>query len=57
MTLNFELTFEVNLNLENSSYRPFLKDNNEIIYVNIIKQLTKSIKLRLSPANKEILKP
>ena len=57
---------EVTLNLENWTCRPFLKDNNKIIYVNtesndppsIIKQLPKSIELRLSqlPANKEIFK-
>ena len=46
---------DVTLNLENSSYRPYLKDN-KIIYSNtesnhplsIIKQLPKSIELRLS---------
>ena len=54
------------VNLENSSYLRYLKDNNEIIYVNtesthslsIIKQLPKSIELRLSQlsANEEIFK-
>ena len=47
---------DVTLNLKNSSYRPYLKDNNNIIYSNtesnhplsIIKQLPKSIELRLS---------
>ena len=47
---------DVTLNLEYSTYEPYLKDNNKIIYVkaepnhppSIIKQLTKSIKLRLS---------
>ena len=58
---------DVTLNLENSSYRPYLKDNNKMIYSNtesnhplsIIKQLLKSIELRLSQlsTNKEILKP
>ena len=57
---------DVTLNLENSPYRPYLKDNNKIIYVNtesnhppsIIKQLPKSIELRLShlSANEEIFK-
>ena len=57
---------DVTLNLENSIYCPYLKDNNKIIYVNtesnhplsIIKQLPKSIELRLSQlsANKEIFK-
>ena len=55
---------DVILNLENSTYHPYLKDNNKIIYVNtesnyppsVIKQLSKSIELRLSqlPANKKI---
>ena len=62
MTLNLHVT----LNLENSTYRPYLKDNSNIIYVNtesnhppsIMKQLPKSIELRLSQlsANKEIFK-
>ena len=57
---------DVTLNLENSTYRPYLKGNNKIIYVNtesnhppsIIKQLPKSVELRLSQllANKEIFK-
>ena len=57
---------EVTLNLGNSVYCPYLKDNNQIIYVNtesnhplsIIKQLPKSIELRLSQlsANEEIFK-
>ena len=57
---------DVTLNLENSPYRPYLKDNNKIIYVNtesnhppsIIKQLPKSMELRLSQlsANEEIFK-
>ena len=57
---------DVTLNLENSIYCPYLKDNNKIIYVNtefnhppsIIKQLPKSIELRLSQllANEEIFK-
>ena len=48
-----------------STYRPFLKDNNKIIYINtesdlppsVIKQLPKSIELRLSQllGNEEIL--
>ena len=46
---------DVTLNLENSAYRPHLKDNNKIIHVNtksnhpafIIKQLPKLIELRL----------
>ena len=50
----------------NSTYHPYLTDNNKIIYVNtesnhpppIIKQLPKSRELRLSQllANKEIFK-
>ena len=57
---------DVTLNLKNSIYCPYLKDNNKIIYVNtesnhplsIIKQLPKSIELRLSQlsANEEIFK-
>ena len=57
---------DANLNLEKSKHRPYLKDNNKIIYVNtesnhpssIIKQLSKSIELRLSQlsANEEIFK-
>ena len=57
---------DVTLTLENSTYLPYLKDNNEIIYLNtesnhppsIINQLPKSIELRLSQlsANKEIFK-
>ena len=57
---------EVTLNLEKSTYCPYLKDNNKVIHVNtesnrplsIIKQLPKSIELRLSQlsANKEIFK-
>ena len=57
---------DVTLNLENSAYHPYLKDNNEIIYVNtetnyplsIIKQLPKSVELRLSQlsANEKIFK-
>ena len=57
---------DVTLNLEKSTYRPYLKDNNEIIYLNtesnhppsIINQLPKSIELRLSQlsANEEIFK-
>ena len=47
---------DVTLNVENSIYCPYLKDNNKIIYVNtesnhppsIIKRLPKSIELRLS---------
>ena len=56
----------VTLNLENSTYRPCLKDNNKIIYFNtesnhslsIIKQLPKSIELRLSQlsGNEELFK-
>ena len=73
---NLELTIQCNrevvnfldftLNLENSTYRPYVKDNNKTIYVNtesnhppsIIKQLPKSVELRLSKlsANKEICK-
>ena len=54
------------MNLKNSTYHPYLKDNNKIIYVNtesnhpasIIKQLPKSIQLRLLHllANEEIFK-
>ena len=54
------------MNLENSTYLPYLKDNNKIIHVNtesnhppsIIKQLPKSIELRLSQllANEEMFK-
>ena len=57
---------DVTLNLENSSYCPYLKDNNKIIDFNtesndnlsIIKQLLKSTELRLSQlsANEEIFK-
>ena len=57
---------DVTLNLENLTYRPYLKDNKKIIYVNtesnnppsITKQLLKSIHLRLSQlsANEEIFK-
>ena len=57
---------EVTLNLAKSTYCPYLKDNNKVIHVNtesnrplsIIKQLPKSIELRLSQlsANKEIFK-
>ena len=57
---------DVTLNLKNSSYHPYLKDNNKIIYSNtesnhplsIIKQLLKLIELRLSQlsTNKEIFK-
>ena len=57
---------EVTFNLENSTYCPYLKDNNKVTHVNtesnhplsIIKQLPKSIELRLSQlsANKEIFK-
>ena len=51
---------EVTLNLEYSTYHPCLKDNNKIIYVNtesnhppcIIKQLPKSVELRLSVISK-----
>ena len=47
---------DVTLVLENWTYRPYLKDNNKIIYVNteynhprsIMKQLSKLIELRLS---------
>ena len=47
---------DITLILENLTYRPYLKDNNRIIYVNteynhprsIMKQLSKSIELRLS---------
>ena len=56
----------VTLSLENSTHRPYLKDNNKINYVNtksnhpasIIKQMPKSIELRLSQLspNKEIFK-
>ena len=56
---------DVTLNLENPTYRPYLKDN-KIIYVNTesdhppstFKQLPKSIELRLSQllANEEIFK-
>ena len=52
--------------MENSSYRPYLKDSKKIIYVNtesnhslsVIKQLPKSIEIRLSKlsANEEIFK-
>ena len=57
---------DVTLKLENSTCRSYLKDSNKIIYVNtesshppsIIKQLPKSIELRLSPlsANEQIFK-
>ena len=57
---------DVNLNLENSSSCPYLKVNNNIVYVNTefnhpsfkIKQLPKLIELRLSQlsANEEIFK-
>ena len=57
---------DVTLNLENSMYCPYLKDNNKIIHVNtesinppsIMKQLLKSIELRLSElsANEEMFK-
>ena len=56
---------DIILNLENSTYRRYLKDN-KIIYVNIesnhalsiIKQVPKSIELRLSQlsANEDIFK-
>ena len=57
---------DVTLNLVNSTYHPYLKDNNKMIYVNtesnhlpsIIKQMPKSIELRLSQllANEKIFK-
>ena len=57
---------DVTLNLEHSTYRPYIKDNNKIIDVNtesnrplsIIIQLPKSIELRLSQllAKEEIFK-
>ena len=74
--LDFELTIQCNrktmnfldavLNLEDSSYRPYLKDKNKKNYVNtesnhplsIVKQLSKSIEQRLSQlsANEEVFK-